>query len=62
MTETPAPRGTLTRSDAAAYLGIGLSTLNELTQAGRLPSVSIRRRRLYRRADLDAWLESQVGA
>lgn len=38
--------------DAAAYLGIGRTSLLALP----IPSVRIERRRLWRRADLDAWL------
>lgn len=50
--------------EAADYLGVGRSTLDNWRNAGylffaKLPSGQLR----IRRADLDAWLESQlVGA
>jgi excisionase family DNA binding protein len=40
--------------------GIGLSKLAELTATKEIPSFRIGRRRLYRVADLDAWLEAKV--
>jgi excisionase family DNA binding protein len=48
--------GALNREHAAHYLGIGTTTLAKLTRDGRLPSVRIGDRRLWRRADLDAFL------
>ncbi len=51
---------TLDRHEAARYLGVGLSTLAELTAAADLKSLKIGRRRLYRRADLDEWLAAAV--
>jgi excisionase family DNA binding protein len=50
---------TMDRKEAARYLGVGLSALNELTISGTLPSFTIGRRRLYRRATLDLWLIAQ---
>jgi excisionase family DNA binding protein len=52
---------TMDRKEAARYLGVGLSSLNELTQSGQLKSLTVGTRRLYRRADLDAWLAAAVG-
>lgn len=43
--------------DAAAYLGLGASTLEKLTMAGKGPVyLKIGRRCLYAQHDLDAWL------
>ena len=54
------PAAVLDRRGTAAYLGLGLSTLAELTAAGAIPSLRIGRRRLYRIADLDTWLAARV--
>src|SRR6185295_4546216 len=43
----------LTREQAAAYLGIGVTLLAELG----VPFVKLGRRCVYDRVDLDAWLE-----
>ena len=48
----PAPR-CLSKSQAAAYLGIGVTLLTALG----VPSIRLGRRCLYDRLDLDAWLE-----
>jgi excisionase family DNA binding protein len=44
------------REAAARYLGIGTTKLGQLTRDGRLPSVRIGDRRLWRRNDLDTFL------
>ncbi len=54
------PAAVLDRFGTAAYLGLGLSTLAELTAAGAIPSLKIGRRRLYRVEDLDRWLAARV--
>ena len=52
-----APAGALRRAAAAAYIGVGLTKLSELTVAGQLVTVAgAGRRVLYRVEDLDAWL------
>lgn len=43
----------LTKQEAAQYLGIGTTLLEQL----RIPAVHFGRRCLYDRVDLDAWLE-----
>ena len=48
----PLPR-CLTKHQAAAYLGIGVTLFDEL----RVPAVRFGRRIVYDRIDLDAWLE-----
>jgi excisionase family DNA binding protein len=56
-TITPA---VLDRLQAADYLRISVNHLGNLTSAGQLPSLTIGRRRLYRRVDLDQWLAERV--
>jgi excisionase family DNA binding protein len=53
--ETPALLGA---ADAARYMGVGRTKLYELAGSGDLPSIVIGRRRLWRRSDLDAFVES----
>ena len=44
-------------ADAAAYLGLGASTLEKLRMTGKGPVyLKIGRRCLYAQSDLDAWL------
>jgi excisionase family DNA binding protein len=43
----------LTKTEAAKYLGIGVTLFDEL----RIPAVRFGRRCLYDRVDLDAWLD-----
>lgn len=45
------------RKDAAVYLGIGERTLWSLSASGEIPSCKIRARVVYRRCDLDDFLE-----
>jgi len=47
--------GVLTRAQAAGYLSICKTTLDKLD----IPKIQVRRRVLYKRADIDAWLETQ---
>jgi len=46
------------RPAAAKYLSVSESTLRNLERAGKIVSASIGRRRVYRRQDLDAFLNS----
>ncbi len=46
----------LSRTEAAAYLGICKTTLDRLT----IPKTQIRRRVLYRKEILDKWLSQQT--
>jgi len=48
----PAPR-CLSKEQAAAYLGIGVTLLTELC----IPAIKLGRRCVYDKLDLDAWLE-----
>ena len=43
----------LTKEQAAAYLGIGITLLTEL----QVPAIKLGRRCVYDRVDLDAWLD-----
>jgi excisionase family DNA binding protein len=46
---------------AARYMGISPSTLAKMRLSGDSPSfLKLGRRVLYRRTDIDAWLESRV--
>ncbi|MDR0759879.1 MAG: helix-turn-helix domain-containing protein [Treponema sp.] len=48
----------LTRTKAAEYLSISKGTLDKLD----IPRVQIRRRIVYKKADIDTWLEAQKKA
>jgi excisionase family DNA binding protein len=50
----------LNRHQAAAYANCGLSLLHEATACGALRSIKLGAKRLYRRSDIDAWLEQYV--
>ena len=52
LLETPTVR-CLTREEAAAYMGIGVTLLSELG----VPALKFGRRLVYDRIDLDAWLD-----
>jgi excisionase family DNA binding protein len=45
-------------AETCQYLGLGRTTLMELTYEGKLPSVSIGRRRLYPVAKILEWVDS----
>lgn len=51
----------MTRQEAAGYLGLSFSTLENDVVTGRLgvPFYRVGRKPLYRRSDLDAWLEAR---
>ena len=51
----------LTTTEAAAYVGLSHRTLERYRVTGQGPPyLKVGRRVLYRRADLDAWLENKV--
>jgi excisionase family DNA binding protein len=50
----------LNRRQAALYANCGLSLLHEATASGTLRSIKLGSKRLYRRSDIDAWLEQYV--
>jgi len=45
----------MSRKEAAAYIGVGKSTLDRLS----IPKIQIRRRILFRKDAVDKWLLSQ---
>ena len=55
MNETKLTSDVLTRKQAAEYLLISKGTLDKLD----IPRIQIRRRVLFRKADIEAWLETQ---
>jgi excisionase family DNA binding protein len=57
MNENQTTSDVLTRRQAAEYLSISRGTLDKLD----IPRIQIRRRVVYRKADIDAWLETQAG-
>ena len=59
---TPA-QNRMTTEQAAAYLGVCSKTLLAYVRTGRLPRMALSARRmLYRKADLDAFVDDQVEA
>jgi len=49
----------LTKKDLMGYLSISKATVEKLMKQG-LPHVKLERRVLFRRADVDKWLESKI--
>jgi excisionase family DNA binding protein len=52
---TTQPKDVMSRREAAAYIGIGKSTLDKLN----IPKIQIRRRILFKKEAIDQWLLSQ---
>ena len=50
----------LTTDEAAAFLKISPATLQRLARAGRIPAVKVGKLWRFRKAALDAWLDSQL--
>ncbi len=51
--------GFLTTEEVLEYLQVNLRTVYRLIKAGRIPAVRVGRQWRFRKADIDAWLESQ---
>lgn len=51
------PQGLLTASEAAQYLKIGLTTLNQKRRAGEIPWIRFMGDARYRISDLDDFIE-----
>src|SRR5512139_3744885 len=49
----------LTTDEVLEYLQVNLRTVYRLIKAGKLPAVRVGRQWRFRRADIDAWLETQ---
>ncbi len=62
-TLSPVLQDSLCREDAAAYIGVEVSTMAGWANSGRfrdiLPFAKIGKRAFYKRADLDRWIEYQ---
>ncbi len=50
----------LTRQEAMDYLRISKRTLDNLMRKRDIPFIKIGKKVLFRKADIDAWLESKV--
>lgn len=58
--ENATPREWLSAREAAEYTGLGFSTMAKLRlQGGSAPFSKVGEKVLYKRVDLDAWLESK---
>ncbi len=53
-------RAAMSINEGAAYIGLGRSTLYEALREGRLRSLKVGARRLLRREDLIAFMESEA--
>ena len=51
--------GLLTKVDIEAYLRIGRRTLDRLIKAREIPFLKLGRRVLFKKADVEAWLETK---
>jgi excisionase family DNA binding protein len=51
--------GYLTKREAAEYTRVSIATLERLMRKG-LPHIKLERRVLFRREDIDRWLESKT--
>lgn len=49
----------LTTEEVLEYLNVNLRTIYRLIKAGKIPAVRVGRQWRFKRADIDAWLESQ---
>jgi len=53
---------TMTVQETAAYLGISTDTIYEMVRRKEIPHIRLRRRILFRRDTLDAWLSRMEAA
>jgi excisionase family DNA binding protein len=51
--------GLLNADETAAYTRLSVSSIRKLTARNRIPHIRIGRRVLYRRAELDEWLDAK---
>lgn len=49
----------LSQADLLEYLQIGRTTLFKLLKNNEIPHIRLGRKILYRKADIDAWLETK---
>ncbi len=59
---TQSIQGALSVEEAANYLSVSRAALYRLMSSGQVPSLHIGKRRVVRREDLDAFLESRLAA
>jgi excisionase family DNA binding protein len=57
LPEPAEPKALLTVAEAARVLGMGRTTVNEMTNCGDLPVTHVRGKKRIRRDDLDAFLK-----
>jgi len=57
--ETASPE-LLTREQVMRYLQIGHSTLSKLMRRKTFPYIKLERKVLFKKSDIDAWLESKI--
>ena len=50
---------TMTMEEARIYIGISYEKLRLMAVAGEIPCISCGRRKLFRKATLDAWMDEQ---
>jgi excisionase family DNA binding protein len=62
LTKKRSSEGTLDNEDAAHYLGCKPGTLRVWVSKRKVPFVKVGRLVRFRKADLDAWLESNFKA
>jgi excisionase family DNA binding protein len=55
--QTIEPKPLLSIAEAATFLGMSRTVVNEMTNCGDLPAVLVRRRKKVRRDDLDAFVK-----
>ncbi len=60
MNESTFTKPCLTRIEAADYLSISVRLLDRLATEGRLPKVKIANKTVFRRIDLERYLEANL--
>jgi len=50
----------LTREELVAYLKVSRGTLSKLMKQNAFPYVKLERKLLFRKSDIDRWLESKM--
>lgn len=50
----------MTKAEAIAYLRVSRGTLDKLMKKHELPFIKLEKKVLFRRADIDRWLEKKL--
>ena len=50
----------MTRAEASRYIRLSMANLADKTARGEVPSLQVGHRRLYRRVDLDQWMDGHL--